>query len=63
MGLDQRFFWSRWNWRVEPREFRLLRDAYYERWRQLCALEGRLCMTDSGMAFVYRVKAIPCNKP
>jgi hypothetical protein len=42
----------------EPEWVRIARDAYYEHRMWLEALENRLCRSDAGMAFVYRVRAI-----
>jgi hypothetical protein len=42
----------------EPEWVRIARDAYYEHRVWLEALENRLCRSDAGMAFVYRVRAI-----
>jgi hypothetical protein len=42
----------------EPEGFRLIREAYWERRLWVLQLEGRIQMTDSGLAWLMRVKRI-----
>lgn len=42
----------------EPPEFAALRRAYWKRRAWIEALESRICRTDSGVAWLVRVKRI-----
>lgn len=43
----------------EPDWVRRCRETYYEPMIRLRELEGRICATDSGMDWLYRVKGPP----
>lgn len=47
----------------EPVAFADLRAAYWRRRGLVDAVEGRLCLTEEGMAWVYRTKAIGHKRP
>lgn len=47
----------------EPEAFRLIRAAYWERRAWLEQLEGRIQMTDAGLAWLARVKRIGRRGP